>query len=279
MADTKSSRFAIITGGGNGLGREFCWHLARNGWQVVIADIDTHGANVTRDMILKAGGQAQVEFLDVTNYAHWQQLTDKLRGQWHRLDLLVNNAGICGAGKMGEYPLADFLRILDVNLFGVVNGCQATIPWMKETAPGGHIVNVGSIAPTLNAPTMAAYNSAKAGVISLSETLHGELRPAGIGVTVVMPGFFQSQLLSGGSFVDDRLRNLAERLSMSSGFTATDVVEHTMRGIARNKLYVILGRKARLAWRLKRLAPVSFHRYVAWSFLRSTNRLSPNSQV
>jgi short-subunit dehydrogenase len=117
---------------------------------------------------------------------------------------------------------------------------------------------------------MSAYNAAKAGVISLSETLHGELRARGIGVTAVLPGFFESRLLGQGTFDDERLRDLAERLSKRSGFTVADVVEQTMRGVECNQLHVILGRKARLAWRLKRLAPRWFQRYVAWSFWRDT---------
>jgi NAD(P)-dependent dehydrogenase (short-subunit alcohol dehydrogenase family) len=276
MTESTNQRCALVTGGGGGLGREFCLHLARKGWHVGIADINAAGAEEALAGVLKEGGSGLVETLDVADVAQWQLLIAKLRGQWPRLDLLVNNAGICGAGKIGEYPLANFRRIVEVNLMGVVNGCHMTVPWMLETAPGGQIVNVASIAPALNAPTMAAYNTAKAGVIALSETLHGELRPRGIGVTTVMPGFFRSQLLEKGTFDDEGLRNLADCLAKNSGFTAADVVEQTMRAVARGHLHVILGRKARLAWRLKRLAPRLFHRYVAWSFERDTRRAGGN---
>ena len=262
----ESPRYALITGGGSGLGREFCLHLCRRGWHVCITDIDAAGIAGTVAEVARQGGNAQADQLDVTDVSQWQFVVAKLRAHWPRLDLLVNNAGICGAGKIGEFPVATFRRIVDVNLMGVVNGCHEAVPWLLETAPGGHIVNIASIAPSLNAPTMSAYNCAKAGVISLSETLHAELRPQGVGVTTVLPGFFQSQLLEKGSFDDVRMRRLAARLSQKSGFTAADVVEQTMRAVARGQLHVIIGRKARLAWRLKRLAPQLFHRYVTWSF-------------
>lgn len=270
MIEPNFPRNALVTGGGNGLGREFCLHLAGQGWCVAIADIDVDSANQTLAEILKHGGRGQAERLDVTDIGQWQLLIAKLRAEWPRIDMLVNNAGICGAGKIGEFPLANFHRIVDVNLMGVVNGCHVAVPWMLETAPGGSIVNIASIAPSLNAPTMSAYNCAKAGVIALSETLHGELRPRGIGVTTVLPGFFESQLLAKGTFDDERLRHLAERLAQRSGFTAADVVEQTLQGVSRDQLHVILGRKARLAWRLKRLAPRLFHRYVVWSIWRDT---------
>jgi NAD(P)-dependent dehydrogenase (short-subunit alcohol dehydrogenase family) len=276
MIEPNFPRTALVTGGGNGLGREFCLQLARQGWCVAIADVDTDGAQQTQAMVLKQGGRGQSEHLDVTDIAQWQLLIAKLRSKWPCLGLLINNAGICGAGKIGEYPLANFRRIVDVNLMGVVNGCHFTVPWMLETGPGGHIVNIASIAPSLNAPTMTAYNSAKAGVIALSETLHGELRARGIGVTAVMPGFFESQLLGRGTFDDQRLRQLAERLARNSGFTAADVVEHTLLGVARGQLHVILGRKAKLAWRLKRLAPQLFNRYVTWTFWRDMQSSVPS---
>jgi NAD(P)-dependent dehydrogenase (short-subunit alcohol dehydrogenase family) len=275
MTESTSLRYALVTGGGSGLGREFCLYLARQGWQVCVTDIDLLGAEETLAGVLKLGGQGYVELLDVTNAAHWQLLVAKLRARWPRLDLLVNNAGICGAGKIGEYSLSEFHRIVEVNLMGVVHGCHAVVPWLLDTAPGGHITNIASIAPSLNAPTMSAYNSAKAGVISLSETLYGELLTCGIGVTVVIPGFFQSQLLESGTFDDERLRKLAECYSTNSTFTGADVVERTMKGIRRGQLHVVIGRRARIVWWLKRFAPRLFQRYVIWSFDRETrqNRL------
>ncbi|NJM77738.1 MAG: SDR family NAD(P)-dependent oxidoreductase, partial [Acaryochloridaceae cyanobacterium RU_4_10] len=77
--------------------------------------------------------------------------------------------------QISEYSLENFRHILEVNLLGVVNGCHACLPWLWETAPGGHVINIASIAVALNAPMMAAYNTSKAGVVAFSETLYGEL--------------------------------------------------------------------------------------------------------
>jgi NAD(P)-dependent dehydrogenase (short-subunit alcohol dehydrogenase family) len=268
MNQSRFPRYAIVTGGASGLGREFCVHLGRSGCQVGIVDVNEAGAERTLELVRACGGDGRVAPLDVTDATSWSQLIAKLRIEWPRLDLLINNAGVCGAGRIGEFSLDEVRRIVEVNLFGVINGCHVVAPWMLETAPGGHIVNIASIAPSLSAPTMAAYNCAKAAVISLSETLHAELRPRGVGVLAVMPGFFQSELLQQGTFDDERMRDLADRLSRNSDFTACDVVTQTMRGIALNRLQVVVGRKARLAWHLKRLAPRLFHRYVTWSLRR-----------
>lgn len=273
MSLDSKQRFALVTGGASGLGRAFCLHLGSLGWHVAVADVDHSGAQTTLKKLCDQGSSGQVEVLDVRDAAAWDALVFKLRSQWPRLDLLVNNAGICGAGHIGEYPLDDFRKILDVNLVGVINGCHACVPWLLEKPMGGHVVNIASIAAALNAPAMGAYSTSKAGVVAFSETLYGELMSRGVGVTVVMPGFFRSHLLKEGTFTDDALLRIAETYSRKSSFTAEDVVLQTMRGVERRRLYVVLGRKARWAWRLKRWFPALFQKVVVKLFERDRRKL------
>ncbi len=263
MALANRQRLALVTGGASGLGREFCQQLAAIGWHVIVADVDLTGAEETLSMLEQAGGRGKIERLDVRDSLAWQELTAKLRDKWPRLDLLVNNAGICAAGRIGEAALEDFQRVIDVNLSGVVNGCHAMVPWMRETAPGGAIVNIASVAALLSAPAMAAYSVSKAGVVAFSETLYNELRQSGIGVTVVLPGFFRSRLLERGMFDDELFRRVAQDYTASSVISAADVVRETLRAVEKKKLYVALGRRVRLAWWAKRLVPTWFLRFVA----------------
>ncbi len=273
MNSPPEQRFVLVTGGASGLGRAFCLHLASLGWHVAVVDVDQAGADTTLEGVCAQGGTGQVEILDVRDAQAWNALVVKLRAEWPRLDLLVNSAGICGAGQIGKSPLDDFRRILDVNLLGVVNGCHACVPWLLDKAPGGYVVNVASIAAVLNAPAMGAYSASKAGVIAFSETLFGELLSRGVGVTVVMPGFFRSRLLEEGAFTDEALRRIAETYSRKSSFTAQDVVLQTMRAVARHRLYVVLGRKARWAWRLKRWFPAFFQKVVVRLYERDRRKL------
>ena len=273
MENTQNQKYALITGGASGLGRAFCCHLARQGWHVAITDINLPGAEETLALIVKQGGTGQVELLDVADFAAWQTLIMKLRGTWPRMDLLVNNAGICGAGLVGESSLDDFRRILDVNLFGAIYGCQTCVPWLRETAQGSAVVNIASLATVLSAPAMSAYNISKAGLVSFSETLYGELFGSGIHVTVVLPGFFASNLVERGRFEDKAFKQIAEAYTRSAEFTTDDVVTQTMWAIERKKLYVILGFRARTAARLKRLAPAWFFRVVARTFEKDRQKV------
>ncbi len=265
-------RYALVTGGGSGLGRAFCRRLALDGWHVACADVRQPSAEQTIADLQAAGGSGQVEPLDVADADAWRTLRDKLRREWPRLDLLVNNAGICASGEIGDAPLEDFHRVLDVNLRGLLYGCHTMAPWLKETAPGGQIVNISSIAGMLSAPAMGAYNISKAGVVSLSETLYAELRPVGVGVTVVLPGFFPSELVSRGQFTAQMHRTIAEQHTKKTQLTAERVVESTLLAVKRGKLYVVVGRRARWLWRLKRLAPTTMLRIAGKYYRRQLRK-------
>ena len=261
-------RYALVTGAGSGLGREFCKQLAQQGWHVGVSDIDFSAAQQTCNELANSSGSCQAEPLDVTDAIAWQGLAAKLKNEWPQLDLLINNAGVCGTGSVGEVTHEAFNRIFQINFNGTLNGCHAMVPWLKSTSPDGHIINVASIFGLVAPPTMAAYNCSKAAVVALSETLYGELRPHSIGVTVVAPGFFDSQLIERGQFATDADREVAQQYARNSKISAAEVAALALSAAHQGKLYVVLGQKARWIWRLKRLLPARFARMIAWRYRR-----------
>lgn len=255
MNRSSKQRFALVTGAGSGLGRAFCLRLARDRWQVAVTDLDGSAAEATLAEIVAAGGSGLAETLDVTDLEAWSRLREKLRNDWPRLDLLINNAGVCGSGEIGEGDLEQFRHIFEVNFFGTLHGCHTMAPWLKATAPGGHIVNIASIFGLISPPTLGAYGASKAAVIALSETLFGELTEKQIGVSVVAPGFFESRMIDGAQFADGAHRQIAASYLSESRLTADEVVDATLSAVERGRLYVVLGRKSRWVWRIKRWLP------------------------
>jgi len=191
-----------------------------------------------------------------------------LRAGWPQLDLLVNNAGVAGAGEVGECPLDDWQWMIGVNLWSGIYGCHTFVEWLKQNPRGAHIINIASVAAIESAPPTAAYNVTKAAVVSLSETLYAQLLPHGVGVTVVCPGSFPTNLNRSLRATDERWRNLLLQLTEKSTLTAQEVAERAVRAMRRKQLYVILPRSARLRWYLKRLAPQAFLRGVSRSVYR-----------
>ena len=183
----------------------------------------------------------------------------QLQQQWNGVDVIVNNAGVGSAGTTIDTSLDDWQWTLDTNLMGVVRGCHLWAPLLVRQG-AGHIVNIASFAGIANAPAMAAYNTAKAGVISLSETLRAEMQPHGIGVSVACPSFFRTNLLESFRTPDPRLRSFAEKMFQRASVRAGDVADDIYHGVLKNQFMIITHADARWLYRLKRAAPGMFYR-------------------
>lgn len=247
---------ALVTGTASGLGRAIAVALARAGYRIVLTDVNDAGNQETLTLVQAAGGEGHVEHLDVSDPEAWQQLRDKLQAVWPQLDLLVNNAGVGMGGDVGQLPIGDWRFIINVNLYGPIFGCHTMVDWLKRNPRGAHIVNVASLAVVVSAPGMAAYNATKAGVLALSETLYGELKPHNIGVTAVCPDFFDTNISRNARFQTVQQKKLAERLTSGGRMTADDVARKILRAIERKQLYLFVPWMAGLIWRFKRFSPV-----------------------
>ena len=175
---------AFITGAASGFGLEIAKQLAQDKWHLAIADINTERL-LQAKTLLEAKGATVISFeLDVTNSRAMTETAQQIQNTWGGIDLVFNNAGVAGAGKMEEIPQSEWERVINIDLWSVIYGCRAFIPMLKEQGYG-HIINTASSAGTLSAAEMANYNVAKAGVVSLSETIKTELAPYNVGVTVI----------------------------------------------------------------------------------------------
>lgn len=247
----------VITGAGSGLGAALCDVLAARGAHIVAADVNLIAAKATA---ARCGSRVQAVECDVTDLAAVERLateTDTLLGG---IDLLVNNAGVAVAGRVGEVPIADWKWVVDVNMWGVIYGCHVFVPKLRAQKHG-HILNVASAAGVIAMPMMAPYNATKAAVVALSETLFAELADDGIGVSVLCPSFFPTNLTqSPRTSIDENVRRAAQRLVEKGGWTAKEIAEAALDAIDDGALHVTPQLDVKWAWRLKRLAPRMFQR-------------------
>lgn len=250
---------SVITGAGSGFGRALALELARREARLILGDVDREGCEESARLALAAGARsARAMVCDVTKLADVEALAAACDGP---IDLLVNNAGVATGGRIGELSIEDWRWTLDVDLLGVVHGCHVFVPRLRAQGRG-HVLNVASAAGIVAAPGMGAYNAAKAGVIALSETLSAELFGTAVGVTVLCPTFFKTNIARSGRYTDAISRAAAERM-VDGGKTAEEIAGAALRAVERGQLYSIPMHDAAWLWRLKRLAPDTFRLLVA----------------
>lgn len=255
LTDRYPHRRAFITGAASGLGLALCRALAAEGWTLGMADLDEDALYPAAEAIRRAGGTAHPVVLDVRDAAAFQHAADAFVEAHDGVDLVINNAGIAGAGAFEEIPAETWKAVVEVDLLGVAYGCRAFAGHLRR-AGRGHLLNVASIAAVSGAPRMAPYNAAKAGVLALSETLYGELKGAGVHVSVVLPSFFQTDIAS--TLKDPAHQEQARRLVERSGLTADEVAHETLRQAGRGKIHILYPREARLIWHFRRLLPATY---------------------
>ena len=246
-----------ITGSGSGIGRAMALEFARKGWKVAVNDIHLQRAQETLDLVKQAGGDGIATECDVTKYSELENLALNLEKEWHGVDIIINNAGVAAGGFMEEHALEDWEWLLGVNLMGVVHGCKAFIP-VFDRQGHGHIVNIASAAGIASLPEMSIYNVSKAGVISLSETLRVELSIKNIGVTVVCPSFFKTDLLSGMLVTHERQKIMAEHAMEDATVTAEDVAKDVYRAVEKGRFFVTSMKDVKRLRRFKRFLPEGF---------------------
>jgi NADP-dependent 3-hydroxy acid dehydrogenase YdfG len=242
---------AFVTGAASGLGYALCEALAADAWTIGMADLRADALESAAARLRDQGARVIPFVLDVTDRIKYRKTAEDFIAQAGGIDLLVNNAGVAVAGPVGEVPLEDWDWLMSINLMGVVNGCHFFVPHFKRQR-SGHIINTASAAAFVPVPRMAAYCSAKAGVRMLSEVLYGELHEDGVGVTVVMPEFFRTNLHERTRGQD---RDMGHYLITNAPYSAQEVAHAALDAAARRQLHLVFGREANVLWRLIRWFP------------------------
>jgi NAD(P)-dependent dehydrogenase (short-subunit alcohol dehydrogenase family) len=264
------ARRILITGATSGSGEALAVLFGRHGWRVAVTGRNRERVALSAKKVRVAGGEVLEIELEVTRYDDFERAARRVAEAWGGLDILANNAGVAGGESIEDGSIDLWHRIIEINTFGVVYGCKAFVPVLRQSG-GGHIVNIASVAAIVSAPEMASYNVSKAGVLSLSETLDAELAPHHIDVTVACPGVFQSELGGEGRVVasgNARMMKSLRREQETTNQTAEDVVGQIVVDMARKRLYSLPGGDLRAQWIIKRISPEFSRRFIAFLYAR-----------
>ncbi len=244
----------FITGGASGLGRALAEHYARQGARIGIGDINNARGAETLAALRKLGAEAFYITCNVTLEDDLIIARDHMIEHYDGVDLLFNNAGVAHSGPIDDTTLEDWQWIIDINLLGVVRGCRVFTPTMKAQK-SGYIVNIASMAGLINPPQMAAYNVTKAAVVALSETLKIELHRYAIGVSVVCPAFFRTNLHETQRSTSEDLLNFTRKLVGKAKVGPEEIAGKIAAGVAEQRFHILTHKAEERIWLFKRFAP------------------------
>jgi NAD(P)-dependent dehydrogenase (short-subunit alcohol dehydrogenase family) len=258
---TFQGKLLVITGGGSGIGRETALAFARRGAEVVLSDVNLDAAKQTAAMIDEAGGTAHAYQLDVADEAAMHAHAEEVAERHGVPDILINNAGIGQAGVFLATPSKSFHRVMDINFYGVVNGCRAFGEKMVERGSGGHIVNLASMAAYTPQQSFTAYSTSKAAVFMFSDCLRAELATSGIGVSTICPGIVHTNIIANTQFsgvsagAEADKQQKFDRLYEKRHYTPDKVAERIVAAVAKKKSIVPVTPEAHLAYHARRFVP------------------------
>lgn len=261
-----SERTAVITGAASGIGLELARRAAAEGMNLVLVDIEFGRLETAATTLALPTERVLLQKADVSQEADIAALADAAFSRFGGVHLLCNNAGVGLTRVTWEHSTADWQWVLGVNLWSVIHGIQHFLPRMLEQGDEGHIVNTSSVAGLLSTPGMAAYNVSKHGVVTLSETLYGELlaAKAKVGVSVLCPAWVPTGIHESSRNRQDRFGSAAPAAGLSAAYeermrqavkrgllTAADMANEVFTAVGEGRFYVIPHRKINNAIQLR----------------------------
>ncbi len=242
----------VVTGGGNGIGREVVLGLLARGARVAAVDFSETGLAETKHLAKAASGLS-THRLDVTDRAAVLALPDAVIDEHGQVDGLLNVAGIIQPFvRIEQLDFADIERVMNVNFWGVVNTTKAFLPHLLAR-PSAALLNVSSMGGFLPVPGQAAYGASKAAVKLFTEALYAESRGTGLAVTVVFPGGVGTNITTNSGVAMPTLKGDPGKLPKTT--SPAEAGRQVIVGLERGAFRVRIGNDAKFMDRLARLAP------------------------
>jgi len=247
----------LITGAASGLGKAIAQLYADKGWCVLVVDIQDQLGNDFVEELNNNGKSAEYYHCDIGRKENFDRLYEEVKAKHDCLDILINNAGVASAGTLESTTQQEWDRLITLDLMSVIYGTKAMLPLLQKSNKA-HIASTASFAGLATMPGMMSYNVAKAGVIAFSETLHGEMSIYDIGVSVICPAFFQTNLVDSMHGASDKTKGFINNQMQNSGITAEDVASDVYQAIKKNTFMIISHAVSRKQLLVKRFFPKLF---------------------
>jgi NAD(P)-dependent dehydrogenase (short-subunit alcohol dehydrogenase family) len=247
-----AGKTVFVTGGASGIGFALGRAFAEAGMNVMLADIETNVLTAAVESLRHVGPKVRGVACDVADPASVERAAQESYQAFGKVHVVCNNAGVGGGSGIDDISLDTWRWVIDVNLMGVLHGVRTFLPHMRAHGEGGHIVNTASMAGMNSGMGFSAYSASKFAVVNMSEGLAALLKPLGIGVTVLCPGFVRTRIWEsrrnrqrryGPGLAPDPASPAGKLLAQLSelgeaGLDPADVAAQTLAAIREGELYV-----------------------------------------
>jgi NAD(P)-dependent dehydrogenase (short-subunit alcohol dehydrogenase family) len=247
-----AGKTAFVTGGASGIGLALGRAFVEAGMNVMLADIETDALEAAVESLRDFRSEVRGIVCDVSDPVSFERAADATYQAFGNVHVVCNNAGVAAAGGIDNISLDNWRWVLDVNLMGVLHGIRSFLPHIRAHGEGGHIVNTASMAGMDAGLGFSPYVASKFAVVGMSEGLATQLKPLGIGVSVLCPGFVRTGIGESGRNRPERygptqtpdpaspqgelVAYIAERLR--SGLDPSVVAARVLAAIRADELYV-----------------------------------------
>jgi NAD(P)-dependent dehydrogenase (short-subunit alcohol dehydrogenase family) len=255
-----TGQVAAITGAASGIGRYLAVNLAGEGCPVAIADVDQEGLNETARMLDESPVKVSIHAVDVANREQMHKFAEDVVAQHGKANIIVNNAGVGLATSLEEVSYEDFEWLLGINLWGVIYGTKAFLPYLKQQ-PEGHIVNISSVHGLFTNPGVGPYCTSKFAVRGFSQVLRQELKDTSVSVSCVHPGGIDTNIVLNTRFPlsdnpgkdrEEANRDFNKYIVRTSADKAARII---ISGIKKKKKRILVGYDAHVFAFLERMFP------------------------
>jgi NAD(P)-dependent dehydrogenase (short-subunit alcohol dehydrogenase family) len=247
-----AGKTAFVTGGASGIGFALGRAFAEAGMKVMLSDIETDALAAAVERLSDFAPDVRGVTCDVTDPVSVQHAAEASHVAFGNVHVVCNNAGVGGGSGIDDISLDTWRWVLDVNLMGVLHGIRTFLPHIRTHGEGGHIVNTASMAGMNSGLGFSPYAASKFAVVNMSEGLALQLKPLGVGVTVLCPGFVRTRISESGRNRPERYgpsrtpdpASAAGRLAAQlaehgrSGLDPSDVAAQVLAAIREEELYV-----------------------------------------